>query len=61
MQRKPILNIIARMPIVVNDRLSSVLLLYDFPDILIIVIVTEGDAMNSVTNRLFCRDYFVKY
>jgi len=49
------------MPIVVNDRLSSVLLLYDFPDILIIVIVTEGDAMNSVTNRLFCRDYFVKY
>jgi len=38
-------NIIARMPIIVNDRLSSFLFLYYFPDILIIMVVTEGDAM----------------
>jgi len=29
------------MPIIVNDRLGSVLFLYYFPDILIIMVVTE--------------------
>jgi len=38
-------NIITRMPIIGNDRLCTVLFLYYFPDILIIMVVTEGDAM----------------
>jgi len=41
-------NIIARIPTIVNDRLCSVFFLYYFPDILNIMVVTEGDAMYTV-------------